>query len=310
MSKPFKHKNIVKYSLLSIPFVILPNLASATIPGLPTTQTDLVCSSGYVLEKFSSSSTGSTLDSDNNLLRLTVGGGENFETVSHTNTTGIKFGSASNVVLSAPLTLTYLPALLGPPESFKLHVVDVDSTGSSKHDYAFVSAGGANIAAVSAGTNIVAHTLPSPAITNGYQAVLGSGNAQIGNNPPWHVGFATTTVTDGLVFNLNSGFTGSGSESWVDFQACIPTSAPASADISVTKSLSSTGPFSPGQTVSYTVTVSNAGPDDATNVVVEDLPTNLTITNVSSANCSNMPCTIPAISAGSSETIIVEATAP
>lgn len=85
-----------------------------------------------------------------------------------------------------------------------------------------------------------------------------------------------------------------------------------SADLSVTKTLNTAGPFTPGQTVNYTIVVSNSSSSDvaATNVVVEDLPTNLTITGVSSTNCSSLPCTIPSLAVGASETITVTATAP
>ena len=85
-----------------------------------------------------------------------------------------------------------------------------------------------------------------------------------------------------------------------------------SADLSVTKTLDTVGPYTPGQTVIYTIVVNNsaASTSPATNVVVTDIPTNLTITNVSSTNCSSLPCTIPSLAIGASETITVEATAP
>ncbi|MEM8964264.1 MAG: DUF11 domain-containing protein, partial [Acidobacteriota bacterium] len=80
------------------------------------------------------------------------------------------------------------------------------------------------------------------------------------------------------------------------------------ADVSVVKTLDSPGPFTAGDTIQYTLVVSNAGPDAATNVVVTDSPSNLTLTSVSSANCSSFPCTIPSLGVGMSETIAVEAT--
>ena len=84
------------------------------------------------------------------------------------------------------------------------------------------------------------------------------------------------------------------------------------ANISVTKDLVTTGPYTSGQTVTYNITVGNSataqGP--ATNVVVEDIPTNLTITSVSSTNCSSLPCTIPSLAVGASEVITVQAIVP
>jgi len=80
------------------------------------------------------------------------------------------------------------------------------------------------------------------------------------------------------------------------------------ADVAVTKNLDTTGPFVPGQSISYTITVTNNGPDTATNIQVTDTPTNLSITNVSSTNCSGFPCTIPSLASVASEVITVTAT--
>ena len=85
-------------------------------------------------------------------------------------------------------------------------------------------------------------------------------------------------------------------------------SAGSSADVAVVKDLDSSAPFNPGQTVQYTITVSNNGPDTATNIQVVDTPTNLTINTVSSANCGAFPCTIPSLINGASEVITVTAT--
>ena len=81
-----------------------------------------------------------------------------------------------------------------------------------------------------------------------------------------------------------------------------------SADVAITKTLNTSGPFSPNQSIQYTLVVTNNGPDTANNVVVTDTPSNLTITSVSSTNCSSLPCTIPFLSNGSSETITVMTT--
>jgi uncharacterized repeat protein (TIGR01451 family) len=85
------------------------------------------------------------------------------------------------------------------------------------------------------------------------------------------------------------------------------TAAPA-ADVSITKTLDTAGPFTVGDSIQYTLVVTNAGPDDATNVSINDTPTNLIIDSVSSTNCSTFPCTIPSLNNGASETITVQAT--
>ncbi|MGK2859513.1 MAG: DUF7507 domain-containing protein, partial [Thermoanaerobaculia bacterium] len=80
------------------------------------------------------------------------------------------------------------------------------------------------------------------------------------------------------------------------------------ADVSISKTLTTVGPYSQGQVISYSLSVSNAGPATATNVQVTDTPTNLTITNVSSVNCAALPCTIPSLASGANEVITVTAT--
>ncbi|MGY3266229.1 Ig-like domain-containing protein [Lysobacter sp. HA35] len=83
----------------------------------------------------------------------------------------------------------------------------------------------------------------------------------------------------------------------------------AGADISMTKTLVTVGPYYEGQDLQYTLVVANAGPATATNVQVTDTPTNLTITNVSGAGCTALPCTIASLASGASATIDVTAVA-
>lgn len=74
------------------------------------------------------------------------------------------------------------------------------------------------------------------------------------------------------------------------------------ADLSVTKS----GPATAmrGTQVTYSIIVNNLGPSNTTNVTVNDpQPTGLTISSVAGA-CTTLPCTIPALSASSSTTIV------
>jgi uncharacterized repeat protein (TIGR01451 family) len=83
--------------------------------------------------------------------------------------------------------------------------------------------------------------------------------------------------------------------------------AAASADVSMVKTLTTAGPFSVGQTVSYTLVVANAGPSTATNIQVIDTPSNLSITTVT-GGCVALPCTIASLAAGANVTINVTAT--
>lgn len=80
------------------------------------------------------------------------------------------------------------------------------------------------------------------------------------------------------------------------------------ANVSITKTLDTAGPYTVGQSVTYTLNVANAGPDTATNIQVTDTPTNLTITNVSGSGCAALPCTISSLAAGANTSITVTAT--
>jgi uncharacterized repeat protein (TIGR01451 family) len=81
----------------------------------------------------------------------------------------------------------------------------------------------------------------------------------------------------------------------------------APADVSISKTLVTGGPYLVGQLLTYTLVVANAGPSTATNVQVTDTPVNLTITNVSGGGCTVLPCTIASLAAGANVTITVAA---
>ena len=60
----------------------------------------------------------------------------------------------------------------------------------------------------------------------------------------------------------------------------------------------------------FTLVVSNPDPGaaNATNISFSNTPENLAITSVASPSCSGVPCVIPSLPPGGSETIIVTAT--
>ena len=87
-------------------------------------------------------------------------------------------------------------------------------------------------------------------------------------------------------------------------------------DLSIVKT-DSADPVAPGDSFSYTIVVSNAGPDAAPNVVVTDpVPPAFTVTGVSSSqgSCTNaanlVSCTLASLAAGSTWTITVEVDVP
>lgn len=81
-----------------------------------------------------------------------------------------------------------------------------------------------------------------------------------------------------------------------------------SADLSITKTLTTPGPWIADQAIAYTITVANAGPDAATLIQVTDTPTNLIITSVSGGGCAALPCSIASLASLASVDITVTAT--
>ncbi|WP_299881457.1 cellulose binding domain-containing protein [uncultured Cocleimonas sp.] len=135
-------------------------------------------------------------------------------------------------------------------------------------------------------------------------------------------GFGSTFVTGEFLHGFTGSDTGDGTRG-AGFFLCADEYTPSFSDLSVTKNLDTSGPYTSGQSVTYTLTVSNAGPDTATNVVVTDLPTNLTVTSASGtdSSCTISPasgvttsviCSITTLEVGVSnnKTITIMATVP
>ena len=125
----------------------------------------------------------------------------------------------------------------------------------------------------------------------------------------------TVIITVTATINAAGAFSNTATVSGNDFDpntsnnsSTAGATAVAAADVSMTKTLTSSGPFLPGQSISYTLVVANAGPSTATSIQVTDTPTNLTITNVSGSGCSALPCTIASLASGANTTINVTAT--
>ena len=82
-----------------------------------------------------------------------------------------------------------------------------------------------------------------------------------------------------------------------------------SADLEIVKTLLTAGPFTANDAVAYQLVVTNHGPLDATNVVVSDTPTGLTLTSVAGSGCTlPLPCTIASLANGASATITITGT--
>ena len=92
--------------------------------------------------------------------------------------------------------------------------------------------------------------------------------------------------------------------------ATAQTTITTSADLAITKSVAP-APAVPGQSLLYVLTVRNAGPSDAREVVVTDtLPVGFTPTSISSSQggCSALPCTLGTLGAGGSASVSIQGT--
>ena len=82
---------------------------------------------------------------------------------------------------------------------------------------------------------------------------------------------------------------------------------PDETDLAITKTLDTAGSYAVGDTVTYTITVTNNGATAKT-VKVTDTASNLTIISAKSPNCIALPCTIASMANGATEVITVIAT--
>jgi uncharacterized repeat protein (TIGR01451 family) len=166
----------------------------------------------------------------------------------------------------------------GPSDAAGVSVADATPAGLTflSNAGACVSAFPCNLGTVTAGA--------ARTITATY--LVPSGYA--GANPIANAATVTTATTDPNGTN--------------DSQTANVTVDPASADLAVTKS----GPASavPGQSVVYTIVVTNNGPSDAAAVSVADnTPSGLTFTSNSGACTTGFPCALGSVVAGATRTI-------
>ena len=118
-----------------------------------------------------------------------------------------------------------------------------------------------------------------------------------------------TTIESNETFSVVlSGATNAGIGKATGTGTIVNDDAAASADLSITKAANG-GAFSVGQTVDYTITVQNAGPDAATGVVATDvLPANTTFVSAtpsqgSCAGTTTITCTLGTLNNGAGATI-------
>ncbi|MGH1387796.1 DUF7507 domain-containing protein, partial [Kordia sp.] len=145
--------------------------------------------------------------------------------------------------------------------------------------------------------------------------VTGDGTASVAvsslGSATSHTFTNVTLPADGGAINLTATFSADTGCTYSENAGTAPTSCSGPADLSLTKTLNDTSPYSPGDTVTYDIVVTNNGPDTANNVTVTDNPTNITITGVvgGGGGCTGFPgCNIGTLANGASVTLTVTAT--
>ncbi|GAB2504298.1 Ig-like domain-containing protein [Lysobacter humi (ex Lee et al. 2017)] len=220
-------------------------------------------------------------------------------------------GNGGTAVESADLSVTKTAAV-GPsyPGQNLTYTITVSNAGPSASSNATLND------TLPAGTTFVSLTTPA-----GWSAVtpaVGAGGTITATNPSLAAGAsATFTLTVAVPANTAGG-TSIANTASVSSATDDPTGAndastatvtiTPQADIALSKTLLTPGPYVAGQVLTYSIVVSNGGPSTATNVQVTDTPTNLTITSVTGGGCSALPCTIASIASGASATLTVTAT--
>ncbi len=125
------------------------------------------------------------------------------------------------------------------------------------------------------------------------------------------VGDVSSSLTAGQVLtNTAQVFGGNPDPNAANNVSTAQTTVSARADLSLVKT-ATPNPAVPGQSLTYLLTVANAGPSDAQAVVVTDtLPAGFTASSISSSqgSCTALPCTLGTVPAGGNATITIVGT--
>lgn len=203
------------------------------------------------------------------------------------------------------------PATYTPGDSGIEYTIRIDNTGSdpaSNVDIATAFPAGATVTSVTCQTDGASGTSCNRTITAGD---LASNNSDIvaGGFIEFRlsVDFASSLKLDPLYFDVlvtdaGATFSGDGADSCPSGTCTIGSTQDLESDFGVTKTADATDDtYVPGQTGSFSIVVTNAGPSDANNVTLTDtLPAG---TSVSSWNCSaSGGASCPSLGGGASQT--------
>ncbi|WP_395377361.1 hypothetical protein [Marinicella sp. W31] len=140
--------------------------------------------------------------------------------------------------------------------------------------------------------------------SNGFQI----NGADPTNNSGRYVSYAGDFNNDGHSdVVISNGFTTDAGSAHIVF-GIEGVQGPMEADLTLSKTLDTPAPYAVGQSIQFSISVNNLGANLASNVIVNDTPTNLTIDSVNNPNCNAFPCALGVLSVGQTEVITVTAT--
>ena len=190
----------------------------------------------------------------------------------------------------------------------------VSNTGPSD-----ITAGTSVVVDLPAGVTLVSSNAPSgPCVTLGADLVCGIGAVPNGSSRQVQVTVSLPSSTaQGTVLTVNASLDGAESDTNVANSSAVETTTvAAAADLSVSVTGSPNPLIDLNQPLTYTVTVTNGGPSDATGAtVVDTLAAGLTFISAtpSSGTCGHaggvVTCTIGNIAAGATATVTIQASA-
>ncbi len=198
-----------------------------------------------------------------------------------------------------PATDSFAGIVLTPGIPYFLHVNGIDAGGAAAFLGDFTLTGGGHTFA-GGGTTIATGTTNWLVSTTGWSAYIAPTSYGVNGVAPWNFIAAPADPAAEWIWSADNN-----GDNNVYFTLAIN---PTPVDVSITKILDTAGPYEVGDTVQYTLTVTNNGLGVAADIDVTDTPNNLTITSVSSLSCAAMPCNINSLANGVSEVITVMAT--
>jgi len=239
--------------------------------------------------------------------------------------TGTTFGPKDNTVFTGVGTVNFATVIvLAPPSILKAFNPALISTGSSAQLTFTITNPSANLTALTgvgfndvlpAGITVGSSTssICGGTLTTGSPGNITLSGASISANSQCQFTISVTGSAAGLYTNITGNVSSANGGTGDSATAFLTVS---SADLAITKTTSSPPPYATGLPITYALTVHNAGPSTATDVVVTDtIPAGTTFVSAvaSQGGCAGAPtmtCSLGAMLSGDLATITLVVTLP